>query len=142
MHACTHLEDLYRPATNTGDEIKLLLSQVIRFVDQDERICKVLAAALQQVAPQLLSQVGLIPTISITLDTVALPITAQTNLSADAAAVQAGSDTRVVCCSPLSIQQQCWHSSMRTFHMFTKALLWRTHAVTTLPPFCNETFNG
>ena len=41
-------------------------SKDVRFVDQDEPLCKVLAAALQQVAPQLLSQVGF----SITLGTV------------------------------------------------------------------------
>ena len=40
-------------------------SKDVRFVDQDEPLCIVLAA-LQQVAPQLLSQVGF----SITLDTV------------------------------------------------------------------------
>ena len=105
-------------------------------MDQDEPICKVLAAVLQQLALQLLSHVDF--NITLWFDTVALPITAQTDLSADAADVQAGSDTRVVCRLPLSLQQQCWHFSLRTFHGFTKALLWRTHAVTTLPAFCNE----
>ena len=103
-------------------------------MEQDEPICNTLAAALQQLASQLLSEGDF----SITLGAAALPITAQTSLSADAAAVQASSDTQLVCCSPLSIQQQCWHSSMRTFCTLTNTLLLRTHAVMTLPALCNE----
>jgi len=75
---------------NTGDETKLYLLQVIKLVEDDLPVCDLLAAALEQLASQLL-----LSDFSINPGTAALPITAQTHLSADAAAVQAGFEAQV-----------------------------------------------